>query len=115
MHETNEGCHNKLNSLFNAFGVKSSGLKQRPSFGEIQAVLAQAVLEASDAKQLGLNSLVSVDAEDEQRASKLCAARNGLDAREKWNNDCSFVDVLLPSGPNARICGDEPRCAYRNI
>lgn len=49
----------------------------------MQAVLAPAVLDASDAKQLGLNSLVSVDAEDEQRASKLCAARNGLDAREK--------------------------------
>lgn len=49
----------------------------------MQAVLAQAVLEASEAKQLGLNSLVSVDAGDEQRASRLCAARNGLDAREK--------------------------------
>lgn len=69
--------------LFNAFGGKSNGDKQRPSLGEMQAVLAQAVLEASEAKQLGLNSLVSVDAGDEQRASRLCAARNGLDAREK--------------------------------
>lgn len=104
-----------LTQLFNAFGGKSSGDKQRPSFGEMQAVLVHAVLEASDAKQLGLNSLVSADAGDEQRASKLCAALNGLDAREKWNKDCSFVDVLLPSGPKARICGDEPRCAYENV
>lgn len=52
----------------------------------------------------------SLDAGDEQRASRLMA-RNGLDAREKWNKDCSLVDVLRPSGPNARICGDEPRCA----
>lgn len=102
------------NSLFN-FGGKSNGDKQRPSFGEMHAVLAQAVLLASDAKQLGLNSQLSLDAGDEQRASKLCAALNGLDVREKWNNDCSFVDVLLPSGPNARICGDEPRCAYGNF
>lgn len=79
----NERSGNELYSLFNAFGVKSNGDKQRPSLGEIQAVLAQAVLEASDAKQLGLNSLVSVDAGDEQRASRLCVARNGLDAREK--------------------------------
>lgn len=76
----------------------------------MHAVLAHAVLDANDAKQLGLSSVVSLDAGDEQRASKLIAL-NGLDAREKWNNDCSFVDVLRPSGPNARICGDEPRCA----
>lgn len=77
----------------------------------MHAVLAHAVLEANDAKQLGLNSLDSLDAGDEQRASRLMA-RNGLDPREKWNKDCSLVDVLRPSGPNARICGDEPRCAY---
>lgn len=77
----------------------------------MHAVLAHAVLDASDAKQPGLNSFVSLDAGDEQRASRLMA-RNGLDPREKWNKDCSFVDVLRPSGPNARICGDEPRCAY---
>lgn len=44
-------------------------------------MLAQAVLEANDAKQLGLISL-SLDAGVEQRASKLMA-RNGLDALEK--------------------------------
>lgn len=71
------------NSLFIDFGGKSNGDKQRPSFGEMQAVLAQAVLEAKEAKQLGLTSLVvSVDAGDEQRASRLMAL-NGLDAREK--------------------------------
>lgn len=64
------------------FGGKSNGDKQRPSFGEMHAVLAQAVLEARDAKQLGLNSLLSVDAGDEQRASRLIAL-NGLEAREK--------------------------------
>lgn len=98
------------NSQFNAFGGNSNGDKHRPNFGEMHAVLAHAVLDASDAKQLGLSSFVSLDAGDEERASKLMA-RNGLDAREKWNNDCSLVDVLRPSGPNARICGDEPRCA----
>lgn len=76
----------------------------------MHAVLAHAVLDASDARHDGVISHVSVDAGGEQRASKLIA-RNGLDAREKWNNDCSLVDVLRPSGPNARICGDEPRCA----
>lgn len=102
---------NAINLLFNAFGGKSNGDRQRPSFGEIQAVLAHAVLDANDAKHPGLISL-SVDAGDEQRASKLMA-RNGLLALEKWNSDCSLVDVLRPSGPNARICGDEPRCAWR--
>lgn len=101
----------QLCSLFIALGGKSNGDKQRPNFGEMHAVLAHAVLDASDAKQPGLNSFVSPDAGDEQRASRLMA-RNGLDPREKWNKDCSFVDVLRPSGPNARICGDEPRCAY---
>lgn len=48
----------------------------------MQAVLVQAVLLANDAKLLGLGSLVSVEAGDELRASKLIA-RNGLDAREK--------------------------------
>lgn len=68
--------------LFADFGGKSSGDKQRPNFGEIQTVLVHAVLDANDAKQLGLGSLFSVDAGDEHRASKLIA-RNGLDAREK--------------------------------
>lgn len=100
----------EYNILFNAFGGNSNGDKHRPNFGEMHAVLAHAVLDANDAKQPGLSSFVSLDAGGEQRASKLMA-RNGLAAREKWNNDCSFVDVLRPSGPNARICGDEPRCA----
>lgn len=95
-----------------ALGGKSNGDRQRPNFGEMHAVLAQAVLDASDAKHPGLNSFDSLDAGDEQRASRLMA-RNGLDAREKWNKDCSLVDVLRPSGPNARICGDEPRCACK--
>lgn len=66
---------NEINLLFNAFGGKSNGDRQRPSFGEIQAV-AHAVLDANDAKHPGLTSL-SVDAGDEHRASKLMA-RNGL-------------------------------------
>lgn len=49
----------------------------------MQAVLAQAVLDANDTKQLGLTSLVvSVNAGDELRASRLMAL-NGLEAREK--------------------------------
>lgn len=72
----------KINLLFRALGGNSNGDKHRPNFGEMHAVLAHAVLDASDAKQLGLSSFVSLDAGDEERASKLMA-RNGLDAREK--------------------------------
>lgn len=78
----------------------------------MHAVLAHAVLDASDAKHPGLNSFGS--AGDELRASRLMA-RNGLDPREKWNKDCSLVVVVRPSGPNARICGDEPRCACKTF
>lgn len=103
------------NLLFKALGGSRSGDRQRPNFGDIHAVLAQAVLLANDAKQPGLSSFVSLDAGDEHRASNEIA-RNGLDARVKWNNDDSFVDVLRPSGPNARICGDDPRCAcFANV
>lgn len=63
-------------------GGRRSGDKQRPSFGEMHAALAHVVLLANVAKHPGLNSLPSVDAGDEQRASKLIA-RIGLDAREK--------------------------------
>lgn len=69
-------------SLFPDFGGKSNGDKQRPSFGEIHAVLVHAVLEANDAKQFGLGSLLSVNDGGEHRASKLIA-RNGLEARVK--------------------------------
>lgn len=72
----------KKNKLFNVFGGSSNGDKQRPSFGDMHAVLVQAVLLANDAKQEGASSFVSLDAGDEQRASKLIA-RNGLDARVK--------------------------------
>lgn len=49
----------------------------------MHTVLAQAVLDANDAKQFGdCCSCESDDAGDEQRASNEIA-RNGLDAREK--------------------------------
>lgn len=68
--------------LFPDFGGKSNGDKQRPSFGDIHAVLAHAVLDANDAKQFVLCSLLWSLAGVEDRASKLMA-RKGLDAREK--------------------------------
>lgn len=94
------------------FGGNSNGDKQRPSFGEMHMVPVHVVLLANAAKLLGLGSLVSFDAGDGHRASKLIA-RNGLEARVKWNNDPSFAAVLRPSGPYARICGDDPRCACK--
>lgn len=69
--------------LFIDFGGRSNGDKHLPSFGEMHTVLAQAVLDANDAKQFGdCCSCESDDAGDEQRASNEIA-RNGLDAREK--------------------------------
>lgn len=70
--------------------------------------MAQALLVANEAKLWdGLGSPVSNDA-GEQRASTL-TARIGLVARDI----CGIISVEMcvrPSGPNVRICGDEPRC-----
>lgn len=90
------------------FGGSKRGDRQRPSFGEMHMVLAQ-VLLARVARQLGLGSLFSVDEGDGQRASRLIA-RSGLEAREKWKRFPSPVAALRPSGPKARICGEDPRC-----
>lgn len=56
-------------------------------------------------------SLVSVQAGEQQRASRLMAL-NGLDEREKCDTGESVAVALRPSGPNARICGEEPRCPF---
>lgn len=75
--------------------------------------LVLALTQMCDARLLGneLASLPSVQAGDEQRASRLIAL-NGLDEREKCEIGESFAVALRPSGPNARICGEEPRCPY---
>lgn len=64
------------------FGGNNNGDKHRPSFGEMHIVPVHVVLLANAARLVGLGSLVSVDAGDGQRASKLIA-RNGLEARVK--------------------------------
>lgn len=51
---------------------------------------------------------VSVDAGDEHRASRLMALI-GLGDRGQLRPECSLGIVLRPSGPYARICGDDPR------
>lgn len=85
----------------------SNGDRQRLIFGDRHTAVAQALLVANEAKLCdGLGSPVSSDA-GEQRASKL-TARIGLVARDICVEVSAGIGVR-PSGPNARICGDEPR------
>lgn len=96
-------------------GGISSGDKHRLIFGDRHMVLPHAPLLAIDAKlvcdALGVFvSLASVEAGDEHRASRLMA-RIGLGDRDDvCSAACSPGNVQRPSGPKARICGDDPRC-----
>lgn len=96
-------------------GGISNGDKHRLIFGDRHIELPHAPLLAIDAKlvcdALGVFvSLASVEAGDEHRASRLMA-RIGLGDRDVCRVACSPGNVQRPSGPKARICGDDPRCA----
>lgn len=53
-------------------------------------------------------SCVSDGADNEPRVSNE-KKRRGVSSRGIWKFDDSVADVVRPSGPNARICGDELR------
>lgn len=78
-----------------------------------------ALLPASEARLLceGLGvrkSLTSVEAGLPQRASSEMV-RMGLGERARWwGKPESLGSELRPSGPNVRICGEEPRCPCKD-
>lgn len=96
-------------------GGISSGDRQRPAIrGDRQIVLPPHVPELVNEARLLCDGLwprisFSTEALDEDRASRLMA-RIGLGDRGPDSPlVCSLGVVVRPSGPNARIWGDEPR------